>query len=165
MRLARVTIENTKDEFEKARRFSGSAGLTESFTDREMLQQYGIISRPLPGAEGLVVAFKDGVFMIASGDRRYRIALQDGEVALYTDEGDKIHLMRNSEILVKSGGKVIINAPVIELKGGMVKLADGRQVKLMTGQRVVVRLSLPAKPLGAQWWRALLQLVQRRFHG
>ncbi len=49
--------------------------------------------------------------------------------------------------------------------GGMVKLADGRQVKLMTGQRVVVRLSLPAKPLGAQWWRALLQLVQRRFHG
>jgi len=38
-------------------------------------------------------------------------------------------------------------------------------VKLLTGQRVVVRVSMAPKPLAAQWWRAILQLVQRRFHG
>ena len=42
---------------------------------------------------------------------------------------------------------------------------DKAQVKyLLTGQRVVVRFEAPAKPLMAQWWRSLLQLIQRRFH-
>ena len=34
---------------------------------------------------------------------------------------------------------------------------------LLTGQRVVVRFHLPAKPLAFQWYRAVRQLVQRRF--
>ena len=38
------------------------------------------------------------------------------------------------------------------------------QIRLITGQRVVVRFEAPAKPLMVQWWRSLLQLVQRRFH-
>lgn len=37
-------------------------------------------------------------------------------------------------------------------------------VPLMYGQRVVVRLELPSKSLAAQWWRSILELVQRRFH-
>jgi len=37
------------------------------------------------------------------------------------------------------------------------------KIKLLSGQRVIVRLSTEAKPLAAQWWRSLLQLVQRRF--
>jgi len=36
-------------------------------------------------------------------------------------------------------------------------------VRLLSGQRVVVRVDLPSKPLAAQWWRLLLQLVQKRF--
>jgi hypothetical protein len=34
---------------------------------------------------------------------------------------------------------------------------------LRPGQRVVARFSLPASPLASQGWRALLQLLQRRF--
>lgn len=34
---------------------------------------------------------------------------------------------------------------------------------LRSGQRVVVRTEMPSKPLAAQWWRALLRLLQRRF--
>lgn len=39
---------------------------------------------------------------------------------------------------------------------------DGH-VKLLSGQRVVVRLTMKDKPLARQWWRAILQLIQRRF--
>ena len=37
-------------------------------------------------------------------------------------------------------------------------------VRLLPGQRVVVRFHALSKPLAWQWWRGLLQLVQRRFH-
>ncbi|KKL46897.1 hypothetical protein LCGC14_2340960, partial [marine sediment metagenome] len=37
-------------------------------------------------------------------------------------------------------------------------------VKLLSGQRVVVRFETSRKPLMVQWWRALRQLLQRRFH-
>ncbi len=44
-----------------------------------------------------------------------------------------------------------------------VSAADGQTIPLMPLQRVVVRFSLPPKPLIQQWWRSLLQLVQKRF--
>ena len=37
-------------------------------------------------------------------------------------------------------------------------------VKLLTGQRVIVRANLKSKPLASQWWQSLRQLLQRRFH-
>ena len=36
--------------------------------------------------------------------------------------------------------------------------------ELFSGQRVVVRIEMPSKPLAFQWWRILRQLFQRRFH-
>jgi len=36
-------------------------------------------------------------------------------------------------------------------------------VRLLAGQRVVARIDLPSRPLASQWWRAFLQLIQRRF--
>ena len=40
---------------------------------------------------------------------------------------------------------------------------DQRDVRLLAGQRVVVRVRLSDKPLAIQWYRGLLQLFQRRF--
>jgi len=37
------------------------------------------------------------------------------------------------------------------------------KVPLLSGQRVVVRIAMPERPLVYQWYRALIQLVQRRF--
>ncbi|MCD6304654.1 MAG: hypothetical protein J7M21_06800, partial [Planctomycetes bacterium] len=37
------------------------------------------------------------------------------------------------------------------------------RVPLLAGQRVVIRLAMPPRPLASQWYRSLLQLVQRRF--
>jgi len=40
---------------------------------------------------------------------------------------------------------------------------DPDAAPLLVGQRVVARFELPPKPLAVQWWRAIQQLLQRRF--
>jgi len=42
---------------------------------------------------------------------------------------------------------------------------DPGGVKLLAGQRVMVRLAMAEKPLAVQWWRSILQLLQRKFQG
>ena len=37
-------------------------------------------------------------------------------------------------------------------------------VTLLSGERVLVRFSMPPRPLLSQWYRSVLQLIQRRFH-
>lgn len=96
-------------------------GRGEDFTDKELFQQYGLASRPLPGSEGILlfVGGVDNAVVIATEDRRYRIPLENGEVAIYTDEGDKVHLKRGKEISVHSGGKVMVDAAtLIDMKVG-----------------------------------------------
>ena len=41
---------------------------------------------------------------------------------------------------------------------------NSAHVRLLSGQRVVIRMNLPDKPLLSQWWRGLRQLLQQRFH-
>lgn len=92
----------------------------------ERVQNYGYTSKPHAGAEGVVVFVggnRDHGLCIAVDDRRYRLTgLADGEVAIYTDEGDKIHLKRNNLIevttetfRVNAGTKVEINTPLYEI--------------------------------------------------
>ena len=74
--------------------------------DLERFQEYGFTSVPLPGAEALVAFIggnRDHGVVVAVEDRRYRMCgLKGGEVAIYTDEGDFIHLQRNRKIEVKT---------------------------------------------------------------
>jgi len=87
--------------------FSASGRTDESFDQREYFQHYGFTSRPLPGAEIIIIREGNHILAIGSDDRRYRLSIVEGEVALYTDEGDKIHLMRNKTIHIVSGNKLI----------------------------------------------------------
>ena len=106
------------------KRFSGTGRKNETFTDREYFQHYGFTSRPLAGAEAIVLKKGNNVIVVASDDRRYRLALEDGEVGLYTDEGDSIHLKRGNEIrvtteklIIDAGTKVDIDGGTNDLKG------------------------------------------------
>lgn len=108
MKVVRALIQSVVEGVIK--RFSASGRANEMFTNREYMQHYGFTSRPLSGSEGLVLIDGNTIYMIASDDRRYRVALEDGEVALYTDEGDKIHFKRNKEILITTGNKLTIDA-------------------------------------------------------
>jgi phage baseplate assembly protein V len=92
----------------------------------ERIQQYGFTSRPQPGAEAAVVflgANREAGLVIATEDARYRLKnLAAGEVALYTDEGDKIHLKRGriieittQTLKVNAGAKVEITSPEVQV--------------------------------------------------
>lgn len=79
----------------------------------ERVQQYGFSSHPLGGAECFVAfsgAAREHPLVFSVDDRRYRIkSSQAGEVVIYTDEGDYIHLKRDNTIEVKTK-HLIINA-------------------------------------------------------
>lgn len=127
--------------------FSAIGRTSESFTQREYFQHYGFTSRPLPGAEGILVKNGNHIIMVASDDRRYRIAIGDGEVALYTDEGDHIHMkqgriveIETETLLVKAGTKVRFETPLIETTGqieavGTIKDLRDSTGKTMSGMR------------------------------
>ncbi len=108
-------------------------GLAGESVAGELFQHYGFTSAPLAGAEYIAIPVggdSKHTVVIASEDARYRVSLQDGEVAIYSDEGDHVHLKRgrvievNTEtLLVKAGTKVRFETPLIEATGRM--LADG----------------------------------------
>ncbi len=81
----------------------------------EHFQEYGFVSRAKPpdatkGPEGIALRVGgDGAHtvLICVGDRRFRLRnLVDGEVALYDDQGQKVHLTR-SGIVIDGGGRTV----------------------------------------------------------
>ena len=150
-RMIRGIIDNIVEGAIKRVSMRGLAG--ETILSREVFQHYGFTSRGLAGAEGIMIREGNHLVLIAEDDRRYRIALQDGEVALYTDEGDKIHLKRNRIIEIVGGEKVLVATksleatattsatvicPVINLGGereGLRRLIDERFKTLFDGHK------------------------------
>lgn len=102
-------------------------GLAGERVSGELFQHYGFVSGPLPGAEYIVlpVGGKSAhAVVIASGDGRYRVEVADGEVALYTDEGDRIHMKRGRLIevitdtfVVKASTKIVLETPLVDATG------------------------------------------------
>lgn len=89
----------------------------------ERFQNYGFTSVPLEGAEAAVLFLegrRDHGIAVVVDDRRYRLkGLQNGEVAIYTDQGDSI--------VIKRGGTVEVTAATAIHLGGSshdVALAD-----------------------------------------
>ena len=103
----------------------------------EHFEPYGFTSNPQAGAEVLAAFFggdrSHGV-IICAGDRRFRLQnTAPGEVALYTDEGDKLHFKRGRVIeietltlKVKAQTAVEFDTPEIRTTGKI--LSQGDQV-------------------------------------
>lgn len=72
----------------------------------EHYQGYGFTSVPLNGMETLVVfcgGDRSNGVVVAVGDRKFRLKeMKQGEVAIYTDEGDYIKLARERKIQVNT---------------------------------------------------------------
>lgn len=121
-------------------------GLAGESVSGELIQHYGFSSAPLEGAEYVVVPVGGNskhAVVVASDDGRYRVTLQDGEVSLYTDEGDYIHLKRGrlievetETLLVKAKTKIRFETPLVELSKDL--KADGQitdAIRSMQGDR------------------------------
>jgi phage baseplate assembly protein V len=91
--------------------------------DCERVQNYGFTSHPHPGAEAVAACVggnRDHVLVLAVDDRRFRLKpLAQGEVALYTDEGDKVVLKRGGVIELTAASKVRIVTPLVEVTGNV----------------------------------------------
>lgn len=101
----------------------------------EHFEPYGFTSNPLAGAE-VLTAFIGGdrshAVVLVATDRRYRIqSMAPGEVAIYTDEGDKVHFKRGriidietQTLNIKATTAVNIDTPVISQTGKIVSQGD-----------------------------------------
>jgi len=106
----------------------------------ERFQDYGFTSVPKPGAEALVV-FVGGTrshgVVVACEDRRFRLkGLPEGEVALYDDLGQVVHLQRD-RIAITSPMKVEVTAPSVIVASDAVALgAEGGPAVARVGDPV-----------------------------
>lgn len=80
---------------------------------------YGFSMHPNDGAEVMALSLggnRDHMIVIATADRRYRMKVAKGEVALHDDQQQFVHLKRDG-IIAKSPHKATVEAPSIYLKG------------------------------------------------
>lgn len=102
----------------------------------ERFQDYGFTSRPQDGAEAIALAVggaRGHLVAIAVDDRRYRMTdLKNGEVAIYTDEGDVIHFKRGRNIEITAGAKVTVNAPAVEANCETATVTASTKARLVT---------------------------------
>lgn len=103
----------------------------------EHFEPYGFTSHPHAGAEGITAFLggdrSHGVVLVVA-DRRYRIqAMAEGEVAVFSDEGDKVHLKRGRVIdietrtlNIRADVAVNFDTPLITQTGRIV--SDGDQI-------------------------------------
>jgi phage baseplate assembly protein V len=114
----------------------------ETRDEMERFQNYGITSKPFVGAEALVVflnGHRDDGIVVAIDDRRYRLTgLVEGEVALYTDEGDTIVIKRGGHIEVNGHGSVKVAAPEIEANATTRAKVSGPNVEVVATTKVTV---------------------------
>ena len=101
----------------------------------EHLEPYGFTACPKEGAEalaGFIGGDRSHGVVIVVADRRFRLqGLKPGEVALYTDEGDKFHFKRGRVIdletvtlNVKASDSVNFETPVIRATGRIESAGD-----------------------------------------
>jgi phage baseplate assembly protein V len=109
-------------------------------------QQYGFTSVPLPGAEAIYLSLggdRDNGIVIVASDRRYRVqGLEAGEVAIYTDEGDKITFKRGRNIeietmtlTIKAPTGVRMETALLAVTGEVKDLCDTPAARTMSAMR------------------------------
>jgi phage gp45-like len=144
--IKRVTVETTNED-PKFREAQVSLYTQEKQKEIEHFEPYGLTSRvkqPTQGqggakekAEGLMV-FTGGNrshgALVVVGDRRYRLkGLKEGEVALYDDQGQKVHITRDGTFV--DGGQS--KKPVTVTVGNATAYVSDGQIKTKVGVRAV----------------------------
>ncbi len=112
---------------------TGVAG--ETLGGREFALDYGMSCRPHPGAEALMLflaGLRSNGVIVRLMDRRYTISLEEGEIALHDDLGQRVHLTRTG-INVTSPLNITVQAgQTLRLAGQVVQIHADRKLTLDT---------------------------------
>lgn len=87
-----------------------TSGLAGYVDEAEHVQPYGFRSRCKAGAQTIIARLGAvGALVAWVFDGRYKVTLDEGEVAIFDDQGQTVHIKRAGiEIAAKSGAKVAI---------------------------------------------------------
>lgn len=111
----------------------------------EVFRAYGITSTPLPGAEGILLRVggdRSHPLFICVDDRRHRIRDSvEGEVVIYTDEGDSISMKRGNLLDVVCGTKITVTCPDVEVQSSSKITLDAPIVDIPNGDLTVQGIS------------------------
>lgn len=136
--LVSRAVVNRVDDARKVQELQLDVLAEETRDGVERFQEYGFTSVPLEGAEAVVLFVggrRDHGLAVAVDDRRHRpTGLQPGEVAVYTDQGDKVIIKRGGTIEVTASTKVKVDAPLVELAGNADAVAKGAQLNAAVAQ-------------------------------
>jgi len=117
----------------------------------ELMQQYGLTSNPPPGtmavllplggrtAHGIIIATEHGAYRMKG--------LASGELAIYTDEGDRVHLKRGRVVEIVAGTKLRVVSPLLECTGEIKDRCDGTG-RAMSSMRDVYNAHTHSAPQG-----------------
>lgn len=138
--VSRIVV-GTVDDDKQFQELQAELLADETMDGVEHFQPYGFTARPKKGAEGIglgVGGLRSHTIVIAVGDRRYRLkGLAEGEVAMYDDQDQVIHLKRDG--IEIRGKKLTVDVDDIAFTGGNCKFAvdqfrvDSDDVRLGNG--------------------------------
>jgi len=131
--VGRAVLSAAVDDSTQFQTIQADVLADETLDGLERIQNYGFTGVPFEDAEAVIVfpqGNRDHGLVICVDDRRFRLkALKNGEVAMYTDEGDKIHLKR--------GGIIHVDSSNIELgKGSIEKIIKGETFQTLFNSHV-----------------------------
>lgn len=92
----------------------------QALADIEHLEPFGFTSHAKPGAEAVLLSFggnSSHTVGLLVGDRRYRMVIEEGDVAIYNTNADYLHLKADGTAELKSSTKVIVDSPAVEMTG------------------------------------------------
>lgn len=100
------------------------------------MQQYGFSARPLKGAQVLFACVgghtADAVAFAVDDPRHRPTGLAEGEVVMYSDEGDRITLKRGRIIEVVAGAELRVIAPAVNVTADDVTVTATTGINLAT---------------------------------
>jgi len=135
MIVGRAVLEATKDD-EGIQRIKVQLFAGENRDGVERFQNYGLTSHVPPGGECVIVfpgGNRDHGLAISCENRKFRLKnLDEGEVALYTDEGDFIKLRRDNVIEISGSSKVVVKSDNIELgRDALERIVNGETFRTL----------------------------------
>ena len=142
-------IKKVTSEAKRLSTVTASGRMDEEFTGCKAIQEYGLASCPPEGAECLLVRSGQNVYMIASDDRRYRIALKEGEVAIYDNNDSVIHLQNGGKIVIESKSEITVKSDSVTVDAKDVAINSGGiylgpKAASATAGKVLVESLVPA---------------------